>query len=60
MAKALIGHLHGDQTARLLAENARLRRRVLDLETLVLRLQTQNDELAAASVEQAIEEMQPV
>lgn len=60
MAKALIGHLPSDHTSsRLLAENARLRARILDLEALVLRLQAHNDELAAASVRPE-REMQPV
>ena len=47
MAKALIGHLNGDQrgTATLMAENHRLRHRVADLEALVLRLQAENDRL---------------
>ena len=47
MAKALIGHLHSDQRipARLGLENQRLRCRVAELETLVLRLQVENDRL---------------
>lgn len=47
MAKALLGHLHTESHGvhRLTAENARLRRRVSDLETLVLRLQAENDRL---------------
>lgn len=47
MAKALIGHLGIDQrgSARLTTENARLRRRVSDLEALVHRLQQENDRL---------------
>lgn len=50
MAKALIGYLDSDQrsTATLAAENRRLRARVADLESLVLRLQADNDRLAAA------------
>ena len=50
MAKALIGHLDSDLrgTAALHNENRRLRTRVADLETLVLRLQADNDRLAAA------------
>lgn len=49
MAKALIGHLDSDlrTSAALSAENHRLRTRVRDLETLVLRLQAENDRLAA-------------
>ena len=50
MAKALLGHLTSDvrTTAVLTVENRRLRRRVEDLEALVLRLQADNDRLAAA------------
>ena len=49
MAKALIGHLNDDRrsTVRLAAENARLRVRVAELQTLVLRLKEENDALAA-------------
>lgn len=49
MAKALIGYLHSDQRipARLGLENQRLRNRVSELETLVLRLQVENDRLIA-------------
>ena len=51
MAKALLGHVNSDvrTTAVLTVENGRLRRRVEDLETLVLRLQADNDRLAAAA-----------
>lgn len=47
MAKALMGHLRNDQRvpARLGLENQRLRDRVAELETLVLRLQVENDRL---------------
>lgn len=50
MAKALLGHVNSDvrTTAVLTVENRRLRRRVDDLEALVLRLQAENDRLAAA------------
>ena len=50
MAKALLGHVNSDvrTTAVLTVENRRLRRRVADLEALVLRLQADNDRLAAA------------
>jgi len=50
MAKALLGHVNSDArtTAVLTAENRRLRRRVEDLEALVLRLRADNDRLAAA------------
>ena len=51
MAKALLGHVNSDvrTTAVLTVENRRLRRRVEDLETVVLRLQADNDRLAAAA-----------
>ncbi len=45
MAKALVGFIGGDP--RLLDDNKRLRRRVAELEALVLRLQAENDALAA-------------
>ncbi|WP_210438251.1 hypothetical protein [Nocardioides xinjiangensis] len=62
MAKALLGHVHSDvRTSSVLAvENRRLRRRVDDLEALVLRLQADNDRLrAAARAERAVEDLQP-
>ncbi|MGZ4446198.1 MAG: hypothetical protein ACXVEC_05910 [Nocardioides sp.] len=68
MAKALIGYLNSDlrTPARLTAENARLRARVGELETLVLRLSEENDRLAAAQAvdlldldSASIQEMQP-
>lgn len=45
MAKALMGYVGAD--SRLLEDNRRLRRRVADLEAVVLRLQAENDALAA-------------
>ena len=53
MAKALLGHVNSDvrTTAVLAVENRRLRRRVEDLEALTLRLQADNDRLAAAARE---------
>ena len=50
MAKALIGYLNSDlrTPSHVSVENARLRRRVAELETLVLRLSEENDRLAAA------------
>ena len=66
MAKALLGHLHDDSRAasRLASENARLRRRVADLETLVVRLQDENTRLhdleTTAALERESLEMQPV
>jgi hypothetical protein len=64
MAKALLGHLNSDArtTSVLAVENRRLRRRVEDLESLVLRLQADNDRLAAAVRDDrlAAEDLQPV
>jgi hypothetical protein len=51
MAKALLGYMSGSDprvTAHLTAENRRLRQRVEDLEAHVMRLQAENDKLAAA------------
>ena len=45
MAKALLGYVGTD--SRILDDNMRLRRRVADLEAVVLRLQAENDALAA-------------
>lgn len=45
MAKALLGYVGSD--SRLLDENQRLRRRVADLQSLVTRLQADNEELVA-------------
>ncbi len=65
MAKALIGHLNRDlRDPRLAVENARLRTRVAELESLVLRLSEENDILvasrAAALIDVAsLQEMQP-
>jgi hypothetical protein len=64
MAKALLGHVNSDArtTSVLAVENSRLRRRVVDLEALVLRLQADNDRLAAAVRDEtlAVDELQPV
>ncbi len=69
MAKALIGFMSSDlhTTARLAAENRRLRERVGDLEAIVLRLKEENDTLTAAQAAvmldldpSALQEMQPV
>ncbi|GGF39115.1 hypothetical protein GCM10011519_10930 [Marmoricola endophyticus] len=52
MAKALLGHTGAADprvTARLAADNRLLRQRVADLEAYVLRLQAENDQLAAAA-----------
>ena len=51
MAKALLGYMSSTDprvTAQLTAENRRLRERVSDLEAHILRLQAENDTLAAA------------
>jgi hypothetical protein len=50
MAKALLGYV-GGYDVRLVEENQRLRRRVADLEAMVLRLQAENDALAAQAHE---------
>ncbi len=65
MAKALIGYMNSDlRDPRTTAENARLRARVAELESLVLRLSEENDQLvasrAAALLDTApLQEMQP-
>ena len=52
MAKALLGYMSSSTDprviAQLTAETRRLRQRVVDLEAHVLRLQAENDSLAAA------------
>ena len=52
MAKALLGYMSSSTDprviAQLAAENRRLKQRVTDLEAHVLRLQAENDSLAAA------------
>ena len=51
MAKALLGHTGAADprvTTRLAADNRRLRQQVADLETCLVRLQAENDQLAAA------------
>ena len=49
MAKALIGYRSSDlRDPRQAVENARLRTRVAELESLVLRLSEENDRLVAA------------
>ncbi len=51
MAKALLGYMSSSDPralAQITAENQRLRQRVADLEAHVLRLQAENDSLAAA------------
>ncbi|NEA40251.1 hypothetical protein [Streptomyces sp. SID11385] len=48
MAKALLGYVGGSDP-RLLAEMRRLQQRVQDLESELVRIQTENDALAAAA-----------
>ncbi|MEV1011626.1 hypothetical protein [Streptomyces sp. NPDC049881] len=48
MAKALLGHIGGFDP-RVIAEMRRLQQRVQDLETQLLRVQAENDALAAAA-----------
>jgi cell division protein FtsB len=68
MAKALLGYMSTSSDPRvvsqLTAENRRLRQRVVDLEAHLMRLQAENDTLAAAAHESALltldESMQPV
>ena len=64
MAKALIGYMNSDlRDPRTTAENARLRARVAELESLVLRLSEENDKLvasrAAELLDAPLQEMQP-
>jgi len=65
MAKALLGYMSSDlrdpmRADRLAAEVRRLRDRIGDLEALVVRLQDENDRLAADRATWAtLEEMQP-
>ena len=65
MAKALIGYLNSDlRDPRVAADNARLRQRVAELETLVVRLSEENDRLVAARAAEILDaaplqEMQP-
>ncbi len=64
MAKALIGHVATDLqiTAAVRLDNLRLRTRVDDLESLIVRLQAENDLLAAGLREESrrrLDQMQP-
>jgi cell division protein FtsB len=66
MAKALLGYMSTTDSrvvAQLTAENRRLRQRVADLEAHIMRLQAENDALAAAVHESTLltldESMQP-
>ena len=67
MAKALLGYVSSTDprvVAQLTAENRRLRQRVADLEAHILRLQSENDALAASVHASSLltldESMQPV
>lgn len=60
MAKALLGYATGTdprQVTRLANENRNLRQRIADLETALLRLQNENDALAAMATEDAVLEL---
>ncbi len=67
MAKAIFGYMYGPDPralASVAADNRRLRDRVAELETLVSRLQEENDALAAAAMDSSTlltvpEQMQP-
>ena len=67
MAKAILGYMSSSSdprvAAQIAAENRRLRQRVSDLEEHILRLQSENDSLAAAAHESPLltldESMQP-
>jgi cell division protein FtsB len=66
MAKALVGYMNTTDprvVAHLVSENRRLRQRVADLEAHVLRLQAENDALAASVSDELLtvpDQMQPV
>ncbi|MDJ0341705.1 hypothetical protein QMK19_04630 [Streptomyces sp. H10-C2] len=53
MAKALLGYVGGPDP-RLLAEMRRLQQRVQDLESELVRMQAENDELTVASHEESL------
>jgi len=53
MAKALLGHVGGPDP-RMVAEMRRLQQRVRDLEAELVRLQTENDTLAAVADEEVL------
>jgi hypothetical protein len=65
MAKALVGYMNTTDprvVAHLVSENRRLRQRVADLEAHVLRVQAENDALAASVSEAMLsvsDQMQP-
>jgi hypothetical protein len=53
MAKALLGYVGGPDP-RLISEMRRLQQRVQDLESELVRIQAENDSLAAASHEESL------
>ena len=57
MAKALFGHVGGPDP-RMVSEMRRLQQRIRDLEAELIRLQAQNDPLAAQTRDEAISRMQ--
>jgi hypothetical protein len=60
MAKALVGYMGGTDprvTTRLARENHLLRQRIADLEAVAIRLQKENDALAAMVSEHAADEV---
>jgi cell division protein FtsB len=66
MAKALLGYMNSTDprvVAGLTAENRRLRQQVADLEAQMMRLQAENDALAAAIEQETLltvpDQMQP-
>jgi cell division protein FtsB len=65
MAKALVGYMNTTDprvVAHLVSQNRRLRQRVADLEAHVLRLQAENDALAATVADELLtvtDQMQP-
>jgi hypothetical protein len=62
MAKALIGYMDSDlrTPAHLIADNARLRARIGELENLVLRLKEENDVLLATQAAALLDLDDPV
>ena len=58
MAKALLGYMSSTdprELAQLMAENRRLRQQVADLSAQILRLQSENDSLAAAAAQSQLQ-----
>ncbi|MEV0586247.1 hypothetical protein [Nonomuraea sp. NPDC050310] len=57
MAKALLGHVGGPDP-RMVSEMRRLQQRIRDLEAELIRLQAQNDALAAQNRDEAYNRLQ--